>query len=133
VTPPEKSLDDLNLAHCLLLCNRLHLANSTNRRTRGWIFTTTAILSLAVWLFVAAAETCAPLHAWLHGGTIPDNDNCAVVAVTHGSVEPVVCAAPAVIPVVWVEIAPRIESSVFHPSMALLPDSRGPPVSSFNS
>jgi hypothetical protein len=128
-----KSLDDLHLVRCLLSCKRLHLANSTNRRTRGWLFTTTAILSLAVWLFVAAAETCAPLHAWLHGGTIPDNDNCAVVAVGHGNVESVVCATPAVIPVIWVEIAPCIESSVFHPSTTLLPDSRGPPVSFFNS
>jgi hypothetical protein len=97
------------------------------------MFTATAILSLALWLFVAAAEACAPLHAWLHGGTIPDNDNCAVVAVTHGNVELAVCAAPEVIPVIWVEIAPRVEFSVFHPSTALLPDSRGPPVSSFNS
>jgi hypothetical protein len=97
------------------------------------MFTATAILLLALWLFVAAAETYAPLHAWLHGGTIPDNDNCAVVAVTHGNVEPVVYATPEVIPVVWVEIAPRIEFSVFRPSTALLPDSRGPPVSSFNS
>jgi hypothetical protein len=98
------------------------------------MFTATAILSLAAWLFVAAAEIYTPLHAWLHGGTIPDNDNCAVVAITHGNVEPVVCATPAVVPVIWVEIArPRIEFSVFRPSTALLPDSRGPPVSSFNS
>jgi hypothetical protein len=94
------------------------------------LFTATAILSLAVWLFLASAESYAPLHAWLHGGTIPDNDNCAVVAVTHGNVEPVVCAALAVIPVIWVEIAPRLEFSVFSPPTALLPDSRGPPVSS---
>jgi hypothetical protein len=124
----------LHLARFLLICKRLHLANSTNRRPRGWIFTTTAILSLAVWLFLAAAESYAPLHAWLHGGTIPDNDNCAVVAVNHGNVETIVCSTPAVIPVIWVEIAPRLEFSVFSPSTALLPDSRGPPVSaSFNS
>lgn len=97
------------------------------------MFTATAILSLAVWLFVATAEVYAPLHAWLHGGTIPDNDNCAVVAVTHGDLNVVTCEAPAVIPVIWLEIVPRIESSVFHPSTALLPDSRGPPVSSLNS
>jgi hypothetical protein len=82
---------------------------------------------------VAAAESYAPVHAWLHGGTIPDNDNCAVVAVTNGNVELVLCAVPAVIPVIWVEIAPRIEFCVLHPSTALLPDSRGPPVSFFNS
>jgi hypothetical protein len=82
---------------------------------------------------VAAAESYAPVHAWLHGGTIPDNDNCAVVTVAHGNVEPVVCTTLAVIPVIWVEIAPRIEFCVLHPFTALLPDSRGPPVSSFNS
>jgi hypothetical protein len=130
---PVKSINDLHLARCLLSCKRLHLVNFANRHTRGWMFTATAILSLAVWLFVAAAEIYAPLHARLHGGTIPDNDNCAVVAITHGNVEPVASAAPVIIPAIWVEITPRIEFSVFRPSTVLLPDSRGPPVFSFNS
>jgi hypothetical protein len=89
----------------------------------------TALLSLAVWLFMAAAEACPPLHAWLHGGTIPkDDDDCAVLAIAHGKVETVVCAAPAVVPVVWIEIVQRPEFSVFRPARVFLPDSRGPPL-----
>ena len=90
-------------------------------------------MSLAIWLFMVAAEVCTPLHAWLHGGTIPDNDNCAILTIAHGKVETVASAAPAVVPVIWIEIAPRIENSVFCPSMVFLPDGRGPPVSSFHS
>ena len=34
-----------------------------NRRTRGRIFLAAGVLSLAVWLFMATAEICTPLHA----------------------------------------------------------------------
>jgi hypothetical protein len=107
----------------------LHPMSPKNHRTRGRVFTATAVLSLAVWVFMATAEAYTPLHAWLHGGSIPDNDDCAVVAIAHGKVESVVAAAPAVVPVTWVEIAPRVEFSVFCPSTAFLPDGRGPPAS----
>jgi hypothetical protein len=86
-------------------------------------------LSLALWLFMATAEICTPLHAWLHGGTIPDNDECAIAAIAHGKVETVGCGAPAIMWVVWSEIAPRSEISVILPTVAILPDGRGPPVS----
>jgi hypothetical protein len=96
-------------------CRRLHAA--------------AAVLSLAVWLFMAAAELCTPLHAWLHGGAIPDNDDdCAIVAIAHGKVETVTCAAPVAVPVIWVEIAPRLEFSPFRPAIAFLPSGRDPPV-----
>jgi hypothetical protein len=98
------------------------------RRTRQRLFLATGVLSLAIWLFMAAAELCMPLHAWLHGGTIPDHDgDCAIVAIAHGKVETVICAAPAVVPVIGIEIAPRFEFSTFCPISALLPDGRGPP------
>jgi len=88
------------------------------------------VLSLAVWLFLATAELCTPLHAWLHGGTIPENDDdCAIVAIAHGKVETAACAAPAALPVAWIEAAPRIEFSVLSTAVELLPDGRGPPVS----
>jgi hypothetical protein len=103
--------------------------NHINRRWRRRLHAATAVVSLAVWLFMAAAELCAPLHAWLHGGTIPQDDNdCAVVAIAHGKVETVVCAAPLAVPVTWIEIVPRLEFSVFRPALAFLPDGRGPPV-----
>jgi hypothetical protein len=98
------------------------------------MFTTTAVLCLTVWLFMAAAEVWTPLHAWLHGGTIPDNDDdCAIVAIAHGKIETAMCTVPVAVPVAWIEVTPRIENSVFCPSPAFLPDGRGPPVSSFHS
>lgn len=88
------------------------------------------MLSLAVWLFMAAAEWCTPLHAWLHGGTIPDNDDgCAIVAIAHGKMETACGATPAVVPVTGIEITPRLQFSTFCPPSTLLPDGRGPPVS----
>jgi hypothetical protein len=87
-----------------------------------------AMLSLVLWLLMAAAETCSPLHAWMHGGTIPDNDDCAVVANAHGKVETVVSDAPTVVPLIWIEISSRLEFSTIRPALAFLPDGRGPPV-----
>ncbi len=100
-----------------------------NRRTRERIFLAAGILSLAVWLFMATAEICTPLHAWLHGGTIPkDDDDCAIVAIAHGKIEAAPCAAPAVLPVTWIEIAERAELFVFIPADKNLLPGRGPPV-----
>lgn len=87
-----------------------------------------AVLSLALWLFMAVTEVCTPLHAWLHGGAIPENDDCAVVAIAHGKVTAVLVPAPMVVPVTGMEIVPRLEFSVFRPVIAFLPDARGPPV-----
>jgi hypothetical protein len=96
---------------------------------RQRLYLAAGILSLAVWLFMAAAELCTPLHAWLHGGTIPDNDDdCAIVAIAHGKIETAPVAAPVAAPVTWIEAAPRIESSVLSTAIELLPDGRGPPV-----
>ena len=86
------------------------------------------MFSLVLWLLMVAAEACTPLHAWMHGGTIPDNDDCAVVANAHGKVETVVSDAPAVVPLIWIEIAPRLEYSTFHPAVTFLPPGRGPPL-----
>ena len=85
-------------------------------------------MSLALWLFMAVAEAYTPLHAWLHGGTIPDDDDCAIVAIVHGKVETVAVAAPTPVSVAWVEIVARPEFSIFAPAIAFLPDGRGPPV-----
>jgi hypothetical protein len=99
-----------------------------NRRWRQRFYAATAILSLAVWLFMAAAETWTPLHAWLHGGSIPDNDDdCAIVALIHGKIETTPCDVPVVIPAIWVEATPRIEISVFCPAIENLPPGRAPP------
>ena len=99
-----------------------------NRRTRERIFFAWAVLSLAVWLFMAAAEIYSPLHAWLHGGTIPeDDDDCAIVAIAHGKIETVTCDIPVVVPITWIEVTPRIEFSIFIPVNTNLSFGRAPP------
>src|ERR1700733_2258977 len=85
-----------------------------NRLTRLYFHRATGALALAIWLFMATAEIHPPLHAWLHGGTIPDDDDdCAIVAIAHGKVETVACDIPVLVPITWVEVAPRVEFSVF--------------------
>jgi hypothetical protein len=99
-----------------------------NRRTRERIFVGWAVLSLAVWLFMAAAEIYSPLHAWLHGGTIPkDDDDCAIVAIAHGKIETVASDIPVAAPVTWIEVTPRTEFSVFIPVNTNLSFGRAPP------
>jgi hypothetical protein len=108
--------------------NDLQLVNLHSRRTRLKIFRLAAGFSLALWLFMATAEICTPLHAWLHGGSIPDDDDCAVVAIAHGNVDTVVCDVPTTVPVTWIELTPRIEIFAFAPSISNLPSGRAPPI-----
>jgi len=87
-----------------------------------------AVLSLAMWLFMAAAETWTPLHAWLHGGSIPGNDDdCAIVALVHGKIETTPCDVPVALPATFIETTPRLEISVFCPALENLPLGRAPP------
>src|SRR5580698_2101227 len=86
------------------IANDLRYGYVINSCWRRRLHAATAGLSLALWLLMTVAEAYPALHAWLHGGTIPDNDDCAVVAITHGKVETVVCDAPVVVPVATVEI-----------------------------
>ena len=103
-------------------------AKHLNRRTRQRLCAVTAVLSLAIWLFMAVAEAYTPLHAWLHGGTIPDDDDCAIVAIAHGKVETVACDIPVAVPITWIEVAPRVEFSVFSKTVENLLSGRAPPV-----
>jgi len=78
------------------------------------------------------AETYTPLHAWLHGGTIPkDDDDCAVVALAHGKVDSVACDVPVITPISWIEVAPQIDFSFFSPTIENLPNGRAPPALCF--
>ncbi|MGO8838262.1 MAG: hypothetical protein ACLQAH_10570 [Limisphaerales bacterium] len=95
---------------------------------RQRFYAATAMLSLAVWLFMAAAEVWTPLHAWLHGGSIPDNDDdCAIVAIAHGKIATTPCDIPVVAPATFVDTTPRIEISDFCPAIENLPPGRAPP------
>jgi hypothetical protein len=106
-----------------------YVAQRINRRTRQRLFLAAGVLSLAIWLFMAAAELCTPLHAWLHCGTIPkDDDDCAIACIAHGKIETAPVATPLAAPVVWIEAAPRIEFSIISTAITLLPNGRAPPI-----
>ena len=93
------------------------------------MFTATAVLTLALWLLMATAEICTPLHAWLHGGAIPENDDCAIALLAHGSIHTdVVDNIPLTSPIVWIETTSQVEFSVFCPTIQNLPTGRAPPV-----
>jgi len=101
-----------------------------SRRTREYLHRATGAVALFVWLFIGTAEICPPLHAWLHGGTIPDDDDdCPVVAVAHGHVHVTICQVEPEIQVSLVEITPRVEVTVFVPFEKNLPNGRAPPES----
>jgi hypothetical protein len=88
------------------------------------------VVSLAMWLFLAVAEVCTPLHAWLHGGSIPDNDDCAVVAIIHGKVDLSPVPVPVVAPTTFVEAPPVIICFISSATCELLPLGRAPPAPS---
>jgi hypothetical protein len=97
-----------------------------SRSIRRRIYSVAGLLALVLWLFMAAAEACPGLHAWLHGGAIPDDDDCAIVAVQHGKVDN---SAVVVAPVVIIGIAITLVPVFASPSVIFLlsPDGRGPP------
>ena len=133
ICSPRQSLQGRAVVLAQLLLTRgsemRHAAQHISRRTRRRFFVAAGVLSLAIWLFMAAAELCTPLHAWLHGGTIPDDDDdCAIACIAHGKIETAPVAVPVAAPVTWIEAAPRIESSILTTAIELLPDGRGPPV-----
>jgi hypothetical protein len=98
-----------------------------SRRTRGYIHRVTGAVALFVWLFLWTAEICPPLHAWLHGGSIPDDDDCPVVAVATGHVHVAVAEVQAPVPINVIEITPREEITIFVFSEKVLPNDRAPP------
>jgi hypothetical protein len=106
----------------------LRLRNHINRRWKLRLHAATASVSLGIWLLLTVAEAYPALHAWLHGGAIPDNDDCAIVAIAHGKVEAATCDAPAPLPLPGLELALRAETFTFSPPRLFLPDCRGPPV-----
>ena len=101
--------------------------STMSRRTRRSLFAVAGVLTLAIWLVLTAAEGYEPLHAWLHGGKIPVNDDCAVVTILHGKVDTSVV-------VVNVSVTPAVVfGDVLAPApifasvdYSLLPN-RGPP------
>ncbi len=91
----------------------------------------TALALLGCLMLLLAAEGYEPLHRWLHGGTISDDDDCAVVLLATGKVD-VSATAQAVIPVIVVVAA--LVQTFISPLIAKLPlpHGRGPPFHSFS-
>lgn len=104
-------------------------ASHFSRKARQRLYAATGALSLALWLLLTVAEGYAPLHIWLHGGAIPDNDDCAVVMLAHGKVDSGIVEVAPGAPVVWIETTPQVEFSVFSPVVDRLLSGRAPPVS----
>ena len=100
-----------------------------SRRTRECLHRATGLVALFAWLFMSTAEFCTPLHEWLHGGAIPDDDDCPVMAIAQGHVDSTVTEVPPVMPVLLGEITPRVEVIAFVSSDKILPNDRAPPVS----
>jgi hypothetical protein len=118
----------------LLLCvglseNMILVPFKMSRRTRGYLHQATGLLALFTWLFMGTAEICTPLHEWLHGGAIPDDDDCPVVAVAQGHFDSAVSEVPPVVPVLLTEIIQRVEVTVFVLLKKPLPNDRAPPAS----
>jgi hypothetical protein len=99
-----------------------------SRRVRQRLYVATAAISLALWLLLTVAEAYKPLHAWMHGGAIPDDDDCAVALLVHGNVHTDVVDVPLTTPIVWIESTPQVDFSVFCPAIEHLPSGRAPPV-----
>lgn len=78
---------------------------------------------------LTVAEGYAPLHIWLHGGAIPDNDDCAVAMLAHGKVDNGIVEVPPAVPSLWIETTPQPIFSVFSPIVDRLLSGRAPPVS----
>jgi hypothetical protein len=77
---------------------------------------------------LTVAEGYTPLHKWLHGGAIPDNDDCAVAMLAHGQVDAGIVEVPPAAPILWLETTPQPEFSVFCPVVDRLLSGRAPPV-----
>jgi hypothetical protein len=84
-------------------------------------------LGLLSWLLLLmAAEAHAPLHSWLHGGTIPQDDDCAVALLDTGKVT-LSKVATTVLPVLAIVAAlNELFALPFVPRLPL-PPTRGPP------
>lgn len=99
-----------------------------SRRARRRLQCVVGALALFTWLFMATAEICPSLHAWLHGGTIPDDDDCPIMAMATSHVDPGVCTIEPVLPVAFIGITPPPKIIAFVPSERILPNERAPPL-----
>ena len=104
-------------------------ASHLSRGVRQRLYAATAALSLALWLLLTVAEAYAPLHMWLHGGAIPENDDCAVAMLAHGKIDTGIVEVASAAPVWWIETTPQADFSVFSPIVDRLLSGRAPPFS----
>ena len=127
----EQALEMIGAVAALLIravINMILTPFQMNRRTRRYIHRVAGAVALFCWLFVSAAEYFPHIHAWLHGGTIPDDDDCAVVMLAAGHADMAALEVQLAEPVIYIEITPRVEIAVFVPVEKILPNERAPPL-----
>ena len=96
--------------------------NRVRKRVRAAV----AVATLGCWLLLALAEAHEPLHRWLHNGTIPKDDACAVTLLATGKAK-VSEPGVEVIPVLTAAVAPIVCSVPALVAKLPLPPGRGPP------
>ena len=99
-----------------------------SRHGRQLVNKSAAVLSLLIWLTIATAEAWTPFHAWLHGGSIPEGDDCPVAALREGKLVNssfAVVVTVALASLVLGIFVPLVPFVAFLP----LPHVRGPPAS----
>ena len=85
-------------------------------------------LLLLHWLCLAAAGSWAPFHAWLHGDSIPDGDNCPVAALQQGNLAAIAASSATVVVLAGFLLLILASFTGFVP-LSDLPEVRGPPSS----
>lgn len=78
------------------------------------------------WLCLAAAGSWAPFHAWLHGDSIPDGDNCPVAALQQGNLAATAASSAAIVVLAGFLLLIVTSFTEFVPQSEL-PEVRGPP------
>lgn len=106
------------------------ICSTLSRRRRLYLHQATGALSLAIWLLMAMAEIHPPFHAWLHGGTIPkDDDDCAIVLIHHGKMDMPVAVVDISVPMPVIVGDVLTPASIFAAVDRLPRPNRGPPTS----
>ena len=82
---------------------------------------------------MTVAEAWTPFHAWLHGGAIPENDECTLVLLSHGKIDTACGDVPIAVQPNSFEAAPSAEISFCCPVVGNLSLDRGPPTSLLHS
>ena len=96
--------------------------NSTSNFRRGLRLLPKYAVALLLlnWLCLAVAGSWDPLHAWLHGASIPDNDHCPVAALQQGNLAATAASSAVVVVVAGFFLVVLTSCTGFMPLPELL-------------